>query len=183
MCWRRWAAAAVAAVAACGFPPLERLDPPSGWAPVAMVPGVNTPRAEDDPSFTKDLNTVVSTSRLASGGMPADIYLGTRATPDGTLTANVIPALTSTDDDASPEITADGSQIYFTAKRADRSGRHVYRSTSTSGTWSPPELMQPLSSDQGEEESDVGISPGAVTATSPRAGGFLISRSDSAEAP
>jgi hypothetical protein len=135
--------------------PMSMADAPAGlgaWAsPIALDLSIGD---ESDPSMTQDRLTLVLMSEDDD-----DLYIATRETPTGVLTATKLDVLNSSDVDKSPEISANGSTLYFTS---NRDGDYdVYRSTFTT-EWSPPVRVEGLSTDG--DDSDVAVSPDGLTA-------------------
>ena len=146
------------------------VDAPPSWSTPVPIPGVSSSAAEDDPSMTADRLTIVFTSTRAGGLGLDDIYIGTRASTAAAFTVTALTALNSAMDEASPEISADGSTIYFTS---DRSGNDdVYVSTRSGTTWSTPQVVAELSTASGE--GDIAVSPDGLTALVARSTGIYI---------
>lgn len=112
---------------------------------------------EEDPSITADRLTVVLAATTSSGD--PDIYIGTRTSTAMPFTTHLLSAVSSGDDDESPEISADGQTIYFVSER-DGNG-DVFMSTFTT-SWSEPIVVSELSSP--DDDGDVAISPDGLTA-------------------
>lgn len=152
-----------------------------GWGTATRVPGVNISGFSDsDPSMTEDRLTIAFTSSRPGGEGNEDLYLGTRATVDAAFVVVALTNLNSVDYDASPELSSNGSALYFTS---DRSGTlEVYRSLrGTGGVYGAPTLVGPLSGPGAD--SDLGISPDGLTAILARNSDFYESnRATTAEA-
>jgi len=139
------------------------------------VPGEVNTGSEDDPSCTGDRKTIVFVSkRKGNGSGVAELFIGTRATTGASFTVAELTALNaiSSGDKASPEISADGMTIYFTADIGDGTS-DVYVSHRTGDTWGRPDHLPELS-DPSFNDSDVAISPDGLTAMVARAGMLMI---------
>jgi len=145
--------------------------PGSGmWTAPTKVPGVNSSMGEDDPSGTPDRLTIVFTSNRNGTD---DIFLGTRPNTTASFVVAPLDTLNSVNaSENSPEISADGTTIYFTSDRVTAGSGDVYVSHKIGGTWSMPALVTELST--GQDESDVAISPDELTAMVARAGKLMI---------
>jgi hypothetical protein len=153
--------------------PSDAPDAPAGWSMPALIPGVDTPADESDPSMTADRLTLVFTSNRAGGLGMDDIYIGTRATTADAFTVAAIAEINSAMRDSSPEISADGATIYFTSNRGGNFD--VYTATRAGDMWSAPLPVPALNS--GASESDVAISPDGLAAIVTRSSGaFLATR-------
>jgi WD40 repeat protein len=143
-------------------PPLDDAPvdaPPRLWSAPTPVPGVNSSSSEDDPSFTADRLTVVFISNR--NGTDDEIFIGTRPDPDGDFTVALIEPLSAPGDEASPEISPDGTTLYFISDRGG--GDDVFVSTRPpGGAFSTPTLVAELSSTS--SEGDIAISPDGLTA-------------------
>lgn len=140
------------------------------WAMPTKVPGVNSTSVEDDPSCTPDRLTIVFTSDRNG---TSDIFLGTRPTTADSFVVAPLDALNSTTaNDGSPEISADGTTIYFTSDRVTAGSSDIYVSHKVSGVWSAPVLVTEWST--AGNEGDLAISPDELTAMIARSGKLLI---------
>lgn len=146
-------------------------SPGSGmWTAPTRVPGVNSNMGEDDPSGTPDRLTIVFTSNRNGTD---DIFLGTRPSTAASFAVAPLDVLNSVNaSENSPEITADGTTIYFTSDRVTTGSGDVYVSHKAGGIWSDPALVTELST--GQDESDVAISPDELTVMIGRAGKLMI---------
>lgn len=146
------------------------IDAPRAWSTPVLIPGVNSASGETDPSMTADRLTIVFASTRAGGLGMEDLYLGTRATTASAFTVTALSALSSATRDRSPEISADGTTIYFAS---DRSGNDdIYVTTLSGGVWAAPQLVTALNSTAAE--GDVAISPDGLTALVERPSGIYL---------
>jgi Tol biopolymer transport system component len=100
--------------------------------------------------------------------------------PSGPFTVVPLTAVNSTPtDDHSPEISADGTALYFTTNRLGNFD--IYRSIQSGGAWQPPERVDELSTTS--SEGDVAISPDLRTAVIARSSRFYRATRGSATAP
>jgi len=157
-------------------PPDDAIDatPPidaAPWSGATRVRGVNTSSVEDDPSWTADRLTIVFVSTRNG---TADLFLGTRATTTDSFTVAPLDILnTTTANENSPEISADGTTIYFTSDRLAADSNDVYLSHRSGSTWTTPGIVHELSSTH-NDDSDVAISPDGLTAMVARDGQLMI---------
>lgn len=159
--------------------PIDAPTDAPGWAPGTRVPGVNSLSNEDDPSCTADRLTIVFSSNRNGTD---DLFLGTRASTTASFTVVPLDALNSTTaDEGSPEITADGKTIYFISDRLVAGSGDVYVSIRISGGWSAPVVVLALSTPG--NEGDVAISPDELTAMVSRGGKLSIATRMSTTVP
>jgi hypothetical protein len=90
-----------------------RCDRKKPFGGAVVVPGLGTPGEEYAVSLTPDEKTVyVASSRVVGAGF--DLYVATRSGPDAPFgPAKRIDALSTTDDDRHPTISADGKTLVF----------------------------------------------------------------------
>jgi hypothetical protein len=154
------------------------IDAPT-WGTPVRVRGVNSSSAEDDPSCTADRLTIVFVSNRNGGN---DLFLGTRSSLAASFVVAPLDALnTATTDESSPEITADGSTIYFTSDRVTAGSGDVYVSHRTGPGWSAPALVPELSSAQ--DDGDLAVSPDELTAIVARGGKLWLATRATAGEP
>ena len=143
-------------------PDAEGPPGPHGWHAATRIPGVNTTSTETYPSFTEDQLTIVFTSdRAGTGGL--DLYIGTRDALGQPFAVRELAELNSTADDQSPEISQDGTAIFFTTSRGG-AGSLVYSATraSTAVPFGAPAEVTSLSKDHdGDTQNSIqiGVSP------------------------
>ncbi|HEX5060411.1 MAG TPA: hypothetical protein VFV99_13680 [Kofleriaceae bacterium] len=126
------------------------------WGTPVAVPSLDavSGHGEGDPSITANKLTVLLTS-----DSPDDIFECNRTAIGQAFTCFVL-AINSVDDDKSPEVSADGTTLYFSS---DRGGSFdIYISKKTMGVWSTPVVATDLSS--ATTDSDLAISPDGLTA-------------------
>jgi len=113
---------------------------------------------ETGPSFTADLMTVVFSATVPTND--EQLYIATRTALTDTFTINELTTLNATGfNDRSPEISADGTTLYFSS---NRSGTYeIYASTFTT-SWSAPTVRTDLSS--AGLDVDLAVSPDGLTA-------------------
>jgi hypothetical protein len=110
---------------------------------------------ETDPTISMNrLTAVVAT------GSADDLYLCTRATVGANFSCSVFAAVSSGATEKSPELSANGSTLYFATNRGGN--YDIYVSTLSGTTWSSPMLDDALST--AGDESDIAISPDGLTA-------------------
>lgn len=154
-------------------PPAEDAPPdapPRLWSPPMPVPGVNSSSTEDDPSFTADRLTIVFISNR--NGTDDEILIGTRPDPNGDFTVTPIETLASPSDEASPEISPDGTTLYFISDR-DGSDDIFISTRPPGGVFGTPTLVAELSTSS--SEGDIALSPDGLTAVIVRSGMFMRS--------
>ncbi len=147
-------------------PPLDAFISPV-WLTPTQIPGVNTGASESDPCMSPDQLTIV----FERSG---DLYIGVRATKAAAFTVQPLAALNSADEETSPELTGNGTAIYFTSDRLMPGSHDVYRSVFSGGAWQAPAIESVLS-DPTADEGDVAISPDGLTAFVSRGGTLLRS--------
>ena len=115
------------------------------WLTPTPIPGVNTTADEGDPSLTPDRLTIVFARN-------DDLFLGTRPNTGAAFTVAALTTLNTTSVETSPEISADGTTLYFASDRLVPLSGDIYRSTFTAGAWTAPVLVTELntSGDEGE---------------------------------
>jgi hypothetical protein len=155
-------------------------DPSTQWGEVTAVPGeVNMGEnmgQNDDPSWTANRLTIVFAS--TRNGV-AKLFEGTRPSTTDGFQVRAIGELNdfALGDVSSPEISADGTKIYFAANPESNkagSSRDVFMSQrNADGGWGGPVLVAALS-DPMVDESDVAVSPDGETAMIARAKTLMI---------
>lgn len=144
------------------------IDGPSyvPWStPTELTSLESTANGETDPTITADKLTVVFAAENTSNNY--DLFIATRTALTDTFVITPLTALNSpTADDKSPELSPDGTTLYFVSARSGNFD--VYVSTFTT-SWSSPVLRDDLST--AGEESDLAISPDGLTAAVFDAGG------------
>jgi dipeptidyl aminopeptidase/acylaminoacyl peptidase len=119
--------------------------------PTQLVTGVSS---ESDPSMTQNRLTIVFMSEADD-----NLYVATRSNPKDMLTVIPLAPLNSGSREKSPEISPDGSTVYFTSNRSGDFDVYV----STFGTiWSLPMLVDELST--AGDDVDIAVSPDGLTA-------------------
>jgi hypothetical protein len=142
-------------------------DPITGaWSPPVRIPGVNSSASDQDPSLTADRLTIAFTSNRVTS-TDRDIYIGTRASVSDPFTVTVLAAVNSTADEYSPELSADGTELWFTSERSGSGD--VYLSYKFGTAWTPPVLILELSSPTAADE-DLALSPDRLTVLLARGG-------------
>jgi hypothetical protein len=140
-------------------------DGPASWSAPAPIPGVSSSSNDTDPTMTADRLTIVFASSRPGGLGAEDLYLGTRASTTAPFTVTALTALNSPSRDRSPEISPDGTTLYFTSSRGASSD--VYVSVQNNGAWSAPQLVAAFNT--GASEGDVAVAPDGLTALVERA--------------
>jgi Tol biopolymer transport system component len=127
-----------------------------------MTSGVNT----QDPSVTADrLEIYFVSARTPACAGGNDVWVATRAaTTDPWSAPTCVAALSSSQNDSSPEISEDGLTIYLSSGRLPTlGGRDIYKSTRATRTsaWSTPVRIAELSS--AANEQNVAVSGDGTT--------------------
>jgi hypothetical protein len=127
------------------------------WGTPVEIVSLETPGSgETDPTMSANRLAAV----VATGTVTDDLYYCTRAAVTDAFTCSALTTLTSTSTEKSPELSADGSTLYFAS---NRSGNHdIYIAAQIGGVWSLPTVVTQLSS--ASSESDIAISPDGLTA-------------------
>ena len=99
-------------------------DEPWG-TPVPLPPPLNTSGFEAEPDISRDGLTLFFMSERPGGVGDRDIWMATRATKDDPWGApkNLGPTVNSPENDAGPNVSADGLTLYFNSKRPGGFGR------------------------------------------------------------
>ncbi|HTL38392.1 MAG TPA: hypothetical protein VL326_34920 [Kofleriaceae bacterium] len=139
--------------------PDAALTPPWG-APVELTSLETTADGEDDPSITADKLTVVLKA-TPTGQTDHDLQICTRTALTDSFVCTPLAALNSTADEDSPEISPNGSTIWFVSDRTTAGNGDVWTSTQTGGVWAAPTMDANLSAGN---VGDVAISPDGLTA-------------------
>jgi Tol biopolymer transport system component len=128
------------------------------WAtPVELNSLETTAAGETDPSVTANKLTVVFVADVAPND--AEIFIATRAALTDTFSFSLLTAVNAAGfNDKSPEISADGSTIYF---RSNRTGSNKIYMSTFSTVWSAPAIVPALST--AGEDGDLAISPDGLT--------------------
>lgn len=118
---------------------------------------INGATNETDPTITAN-HLAVAISAVVTAG-DTDIFVGARATPTAAFTVINAAPLNSASDEQCPELSADGTTIYFAS---NRSGQYdVYMSSFSSGNWGAPTVVAALST---RDDSNLAVSPDGLTA-------------------
>lgn len=131
------------------------------WAPPRHLTELDDTEDTEDPSVTEDKLTIVWTSGRRGGAGSTDIWTATRARVDAPF-GNIsnISELNDTSSESSPEISADGSTIFFAS---DRNGDNdIFTSRRVGNGWEPPTRVDALSI-AGAEETEVALTPDGLT--------------------
>lgn len=126
--------------------------------------------SEDDPSFTADKKTLVMKATVAATS-DENLYLCTRTALTDSFTCATLTALNSTATESSPEISPDGSTIYFVSDRTTVGNGDVWMSTQSGGVWAAPTMDATLSAG---DVGDISFSPDGLTALIVHGGTFYI---------
>lgn len=126
------------------------------WGTASEILSLETPGTnETDPTISMNRLTAVLATASAD-----DLYLCTRAAIGANFSCSVFAAVSSGATEKSPDLSANGSTLYFATNRGGTYDIYVSRLTGT--TWSLPVLDDALST--AADESDVSISPDGLTA-------------------
>jgi hypothetical protein len=128
------------------------------WDAPHVLHELDDPAGAQDPSMTEDRLTIVWSSTRDGGAGSDDLWIATRGSTDEPFDhVENLSALNDSSSDTTPEISADGTTIYFTSDR--RGDDDIWMSTKAmDGTWSSPTLVDELSK-HGSDESEVAITP------------------------
>lgn len=132
-------------------------DAPLAWTAPIAIDELNTASRDSDPAITADgLEMFFSSSRPGGLGRD-DIYWTERATPSSPWDPPThLTVLATSSTELSVEITGDGQHLWFQSTRSGMGD--IYTSDRTGNAWSPPALVNELSSPT-EIEADFGVSP------------------------
>jgi hypothetical protein len=114
-------------------------------APV-RVAALDTPASEDDPSLTGDMLEIFFNSARSGGAGSGDIWTSTRERVDAPWAEPTpVTALNAASEETSPEVSLDGSILYFT-RYGGAGGADVYVTTRTSRSapWGMPSAVPEL---------------------------------------
>ncbi len=106
-----------------------RNDLTDSFGPLTPLPGLAGPGYDESASLTNDALTIVFDSTRDSTSSPADLFIATRINTQvnfGTPTA--IASLNSSSTDVEPNISGDGSTLYFSSNR-DNSQYDIFVAT------------------------------------------------------
>jgi Tol biopolymer transport system component len=120
-------------------PPPDALPPTGPFGTAVPVAALNTGSSEDDPALTGDQLEIVFNSDRAGGVGAGDIWTAKRASLAAAWgTATNVTALNTAGDDATPSLSRDGLQIFWTANGSVGS-KDVFMSTRASrlAAWGP----------------------------------------------
>ena len=103
-------------VADIDAPPPDALPPMGPFGTAAPVTALNTGSSEDDPSLTGDQLEIVFNSDRAGGAGAGDMWTAKRASIGATWSAATnLTTLNTAGDDATPSLSRDGLQLFWTA--------------------------------------------------------------------
>ena len=128
------------------------------WDEPHVLHELDDPEGAQDPSMTEDRLTIVWSSTRSGGAGSDDLWMATRQTTDEAFGDIVnLTDLNDSSSDTTPEISADGSTIYFTSDRAG--DNDIWTSTKgPDGTWAAPTRVDELSR-HGSDETEVALTP------------------------
>jgi beta-lactamase regulating signal transducer with metallopeptidase domain len=114
-----------------------------------LGPGINSAKSDGNASISADELTLYFESDRPGGYGSYDIWMTTRATRDTPWTqpVNLGPKINSSVGDASPWISTDGLELFFTSFRADGYGRgdiYVAKRVTKDEPWGEPENLGPI---------------------------------------
>lgn len=114
---------------------------------VALVPELSDPTLDDDdPTLTADMLEIYF-KRDTGPPSGLDIFMSTRPSVDDPWTAPIrVEELSTSDDDNTPEVSADGLTMHFTSNRDGNNDVYVATRTSRGEPWGTPERVAELSS-------------------------------------
>jgi WD40-like Beta Propeller Repeat len=137
---------------------------PNGWHAATHVPGVNTTSTETDPCFTDDDLTIVFASDRPGGTGGIDLYIGTRGATTDAFTVRELAELNSTATDQSPEISSDGTAIFFSTTR-NGSNAQIFTATRSSinDPFGAPTEVAAMSKNPDNLQNAISIGVGSTT--------------------
>jgi hypothetical protein len=137
---------------------------PNGWHAATHVPGVNTSSTETDPCFTDDDLTIVFASDRPGGTGGVDLYIGTRGDTTQSFTVRELSELDSTATDSSPEISADGTTIYFSTTR-NGANAQIFTATraATTDPFGAPTEVAPMAKNPDNLKNAISVGIGSST--------------------
>jgi hypothetical protein len=128
------------------------------WDQPRILHELDEAEGAQDPSMTEDRLTIVWSSTRSGGAGSDDLWMATRQTTDepfGDITN--LADLNNDSSDTTPEISPDGSTIYFTSDRAG--DNDIWTSTKgADGSWAAPMRVGELSR-HGSDETEVALTP------------------------
>lgn len=135
---------------------------------------------DSSPSITADLLTIVWTSDRTGGLGGADIWTATRATPTSPfMSFTNLASINSSADEYSPEISPDGTRLYFNSSRTDSGDLFTAQGGGT--TWSAPVNVAGLPT--AGYQGDLGVTPDGLLVVYHDSGNFYrASRGDTGSA-
>ena len=128
-------------------PPPDAPPPTGPFGTATAVAALNTGSSEDDPSLTGDQLEIVFNSDRAGGVGAGDIWTAKRASIAATWgTATNVTALNTAGDDATPSLSRDGLQIFWTAN-GSKGAKDIFTATraSRAAAWSAPVELTSIS--------------------------------------
>ena len=79
---------------------------------------IGSPPGAADPSISPDELVIVYSGTLDNSMLPTDLYYATRETPDAPFgTPELVPVVNTTFDEADPEVSQDGCELFFRTNR------------------------------------------------------------------
>ena len=145
--------------------------PPLVWSTPRVLTELHANGAADsDPTISADRLTVVWNSDRAGGVGSNDLWIATRAStalPFSNITD--LTAVNSTAQDEGPELSADGTTLYFSSARGTT--KDIYVSHLVGGAWTAPTLVSELSSST-VDDLELALTPDGLTVLLDRAHKF-----------
>ncbi len=126
---------------------MKRASKDDDWGPLENLgPEINTEQSDGNASISADGLTLYIESKRAGGYGSYDIYMTSRSSKNDPwgLPLNMGPEINTSVGDASPWISADGLELFFTSFRADGYGRgdiYVTRRATTKEPWGEAENL------------------------------------------
>ncbi len=129
---------------------LRRVSKDDDWGPPENLgPGINTAKDDANASISADGLTLYIESKRPGGYGNYDIYMTTRSSRNAPWgqALNLGPKINTSAGDASPWVSTNGLELFFTSFRADGYGRgdiYVIRRATTSDPWGDPVNLGPV---------------------------------------
>jgi hypothetical protein len=130
------------------------------WAPPRVLDELTSGDLDEDPSVTADRSTIVWSSGRDGGLGSMDLWMATRTSPTSPFSEPVnLTVLNSPQREYSPEISPDGSTLYFSSDR--NSSDDLFVSERSGTGWSTPTLVAELST--AVDEDELALTPDLLT--------------------
>ena len=124
--------------------------------PVNLGPTINSTARDEEPGISADGLSIYYCSLRSGGRGNYDLWVTTRTTTESNWAAplNLGSPVNSSSDDFSPDISADGLELYFGSNRAGGSGTYdiwVAKRTTPQDDWTTPMNLGPMVNSSSQE--------------------------------